>query len=141
MGRINNIYPLQLWLTTITIVAPILLSIAAVINDYTYFKNSDNIGVIFLFIGLGLVFSFPMFMICFISFKLLVYKQVPPFFIKLILDLICIAGVVATFCIISGSMAFISSLIYSASIIISSLFYKVYIEKRASKNNGNYPLL
>jgi hypothetical protein len=129
---INKIYPVQIWLATI-IIAPILLSIVNLIEDHNYFNNSDNFLVIILFIGYGLFFSLPAFVIFFIAFKILIRNPSSPLLIKIITDLISIGCLIITFLLIEGSMIFLGSIYYSASIIISSLFFKIYKSNKSVK--------
>jgi hypothetical protein len=120
----NRLFPLQLWLLTTVVVGPILLSMGNALSDSGYFKNSANIGVTFLFIPFGLFFSFPTFAIVWLTYSLM-EKRLSPFLMKLLLMGVAIIGVIVTFSLIDGSMAKTYSLLYSASIGLSSLILRV----------------
>ncbi len=55
----NNWYPLQLWLTSVVFVAPVILIFISIFNNIGNAHNSFDFGVIVLFIVFGLVFSGP----------------------------------------------------------------------------------
>lgn len=117
----NKLYPVQLWLTSTIVIAPLLLVVIGLINDV---KNS-GLETIPLFMMFGLVLSIPVFLICLFAYRLLLQKDSSAILIKIVLAIITIVGVFITFIIISGSMAYMLSLVYSSSVIISSLFYRI----------------
>ena len=117
----NKLYPFQLWLTNTVVIAPLLLVVVGLINGV---KNSGS-ETILLFMMLGVVLSIPVFLICLFTYRLLIQKVSSALLIKIVLAIITIVSVFITFIIISGSMAHLLSLVYSASVIISSLFYRI----------------
>ncbi|WP_116545489.1 hypothetical protein [Pontibacter virosus] len=125
----NKLYPIQLWLTTIILVAPLLMILAGLVN------NEWNMGfeVLLLFVFFGLAFSLPAFLVCFAFYKILTVKISSPILIKILLNLIIVGAVLITFALISGSLAFRLSIVYSASVVIASLFYSV---KRKEKHSS-----
>ena len=113
----NKNYPLQVWLTSI-VIAPILLSIVTL--------DSSIFSLFFIYIFYGVFLSVPVFLIYLLSFRILIQKKYSPLFIKALSDLLSIIGVFITFQIISGSEIYLLSIIYSTSIILSSIFCKIY---------------
>jgi len=128
----NKFYILKLWLTSVCLVGPILLFGLSVISDPNYFRNTDIFIMFLLFLGFGLVYSSPTFLIASLTFRFLSQKIISSILIKIIVNIIAILGVVITFSILGGSEAFIYSLFYSGSIILCSFFFK--IKKRKSLN-------
>ena len=124
----NNLYPIQLWLTTIVFVAPLLMIVAGLIND----EWNMGLEVLPLFIMFGLAFSLPSLLVCFAAYKILTVKISSPILIKILLNLIMVGAVLITFALISGSLAFRLSIVYSASIVISSIFYRVKFKEKHS---------
>jgi hypothetical protein len=113
----NKFYPLQLWLTTIGI-APTIMAIIAF--------GEGEFAFLFLFMLFALVYLIPVFLICLVTFKLLIQKGLSAILIKVLLNLIALAGVFITFQLIAGSMISLLTLTYSVAIVVSSLFYKIY---------------
>ena len=123
--KINRLFPLQLWLMTVIVVAPIIIIITNAIKESGFFKHPENIKFILALIVFGLFFSLPVFIISIISYKILLQKKLSSFQIKIILILICIIGVVVTFLIASRDFL-VGTSYYSISIVISSLFIRIY---------------
>ncbi|ALJ01675.1 hypothetical protein DC20_21720 (plasmid) [Rufibacter tibetensis] len=124
----NKFYPIQLWLTTIVFVAPLTMILAGLVNE----EWNMGLEVLPLFIMFGLIFSLPSLLVCFAAYKILTVKISSPILIKILLNLIMVGAVLITFALISGSLAFRLSIIYSASIVIASLFYSVKIKEKHS---------
>lgn len=124
----NKLYPIQLWLTTIVFVAPLLIILVGLINE----EWIMGLEVIPLFIMFGIVFSLPSLLVCFAAYKILTVKISSPILIKILLNLILVGAVLITFALISGSLASRLSIVYSASIVIASLFYSVKIKGKHS---------
>lgn len=124
--RINKLYPLKVWLTSIVIIAPFLLFIGSMILDSSYYKNPDNYFILLLFIGFGLLYSLPTFLICYLTFEISSYKTNSPLLIKALFNVVCITGIFITFSLIGGSEITQDGFFYSASVIISSLIFKVF---------------
>ena len=125
----NKFYPIQLWLTTIIFVAPLLIMLAGLVNE----EWNMGLEVLPLFIMFGLIFSLPSLLVCFAAYKIRTVKISSSTIIKILLNLMMVGAVLITFGLISGSLAFRLSIVYSASIAISSLFYSIKIkEKRSS---------
>lgn len=133
----NKLYPLQLWLTSI-VLAPILFFIIGFSNSPNMSGDSGAFAVLLLFVFFGLFYSLPVFIVTFIAFKMIMKKEHNPLLVKVILNAIAVAGVFLTFMIIQGMNSLnwnsnrsglVFSLIYSASIILSSMFYKMRKEE------------
>ena len=120
----NRLFPLHLWLLTTGIVGPILISLGSVLDDSTYFNNSANIGVIFLLIPFGLVFSIPTFLIVSLAHSS-VAQKLTPLFMKLLIMSIAVAGVFISFSLIGGLMANTYSWYYASGVILSGLILRV----------------
>jgi hypothetical protein len=117
----NTLYPIQLWLTSTVVIAPLLLIMTGLVNA----KWNVGIETVPIFIPFGLVLSLPVLLICLLIFRIIIQEVSSQLLIKVILAVVAITGVVISFLIISGSMAFMLSLIYSGSIIIASLICKI----------------
>lgn len=117
----NNKYPFQLWLTSVAGLAPLLFIAIGII------EKSNNVGLesIPAFVMIGLLFSLPMLALCYVIYMVLIRKLASAILIKVIVNLITIAGIFLTFHLIKGSMALMLSLIYSVSVILASIFYRI----------------
>jgi hypothetical protein len=124
--RINKLYPLKVWLTTIVLIAPLLLFAGSLILDSSYYKSSDNYFILLLFIGFGLLYSLPTFLLCYLTFIISSHKLNSSLLIKTMFDAVCITGIFITFSLIGGSEATQYSFCYSASVIIASLLFRVF---------------
>ncbi|NTS44024.1 hypothetical protein HRG84_24310 [Flavisolibacter sp. BT320] len=116
----NRVYPFRLWLLTTIIVGPILLGLGSALYDTSYFKNSANVGVSFLFIPFGIAFSIPTFMVVWLAHSSLAGK-LSPVLLKWLLIFLAVIGVFVTFSLIGGSMARTYCLFYAAAVIVSGL--------------------
>ena len=122
----NNWYPLQVWFLTIVIIAPL----ETIIYNRFFTENiaplADRYTWIILLVSFGLFFSFPVLIIYYLLFSLLIKKKIRPLVIKFILYLFSITGIYLTFALIHGSMVNLLSMIYSASVILPSFIFKIY---------------
>ncbi|MBC3541148.1 hypothetical protein ACFSC6_03130 [Rufibacter sediminis] len=118
----NNLFPLEIWVLVIVIVAPLLLVIVGCIDQ----KLNVGIEFLVLFILFGAFFSLPALLISFLSFKFLVARTKSSFLVKVLFNLVVILTVITYFWIMSGSMAFMLSLIYSASVVLSTMMIPVF---------------
>lgn len=84
-----------------------------------------GLEVLPLFILFGLALSLPAFLVYFAVYQFFIVKISSPILIKLLLNTIAVGVVLITFTIISGSLAYRLSFIYSASVVIASSFYSV----------------
>jgi hypothetical protein len=128
----NNWYPILVWLFTVLIIGPIFSS---VLMNYLAIKvNQEARDLQFntlAFIEIGFLFSLPVFVIYFVVFKMLTYKNKPALFVKIYLNIICAIGIFNTFYIMSVSRTNVYfSLVYTSCAIISSLIFKVYSKDR-----------
>jgi hypothetical protein len=119
----SRYYPIKHWLTTLMI-GPLLLGI------YEAIRASDRnvwgeLQTYPLFLVLGLVYSFPVFLMYCLAFNLLIKTTATPWLIKTILNTGAIACVFISFKIIGGSLALTLSIAYSMALLISSFFFKV----------------
>ncbi|MBF9254305.1 hypothetical protein I2I11_13450 [Pontibacter sp. 172403-2] len=122
----NKLYPIQLWFTTIVFVAPLLIILAGLVSE----EWNMGLEVLPLFIIFGLMFSLPSLLVCFAAYKILTMKISSPILIKILLNLIIVSAVLITLALISGSLAFRLSIVYSASILIASVFFSVKIKEK-----------
>ncbi len=123
--KINKLYTFQLWLTTVILISPIILFGTEFYLNHSYFNNSDNNGAVLIFILFGLIFSLPTLLATYLIFAALTRKHSDIIHIKIAVILVSSIGVLITF-LFMGSRPFLPFVCYSASIIICSLFYKVY---------------
>jgi hypothetical protein len=121
-NKIANIwYPSKLWLLTIVVPTPILYLIT---NSVIY---SDIIPqLIFFSLLFALFMSLPVYIVCHLTYLALIKSNLPSLLIKAVIDLLCIVGIFITFRIISGEILNSASWYYSASVIVFSIFLKVY---------------
>ena len=138
----NKYYPLQLWLTSIAI-APVLFFIIGFINSPNLNGESGAFAMLLMFVFFGLLYSLPVFIITYIIYKLTIHRTQNTLFAKVILNVVSVVGVWVTFMIIQGVDSFnwkgnrsglVFSLIYSASIFISSTLYRI------RKHQGEQPI-
>jgi hypothetical protein len=127
----NKLYPFQLWITSVVIVAPILLLILGLINK-EWNTGRETIPIFILF---GLFCSLHALVICYFTFNFLIEKYNSPLLIKAIICLITCGVIFFTFLFIQGSMTFFLSLVYSGSVIISSLILKINKKKSTAYNH------
>ena len=122
---VNKWYPIKIWLTTIILLGPLAVSIYSIAED-SYYDKGEILSQALLFMLYGLVFSLPILGICYFFFKITTRKQMPGFLVKAITDSLCLLGVFITLKYVAPYAKLSLTLIYSASVIMSSLFYKVY---------------
>jgi hypothetical protein len=126
----NKEYPLLLWVTTL-LIAPILFTAYDIIEyGKNALKNDLPLGLLIFLVGAA--FSLPIFIIVYFLFKFLTNKTISGFLIKGTLNVVCIISIWIIFALIKGSMAQMSTLIYSGSVILSSVFYKIYNKPKIS---------
>ena len=114
MNRFYPFYPLLVWLTTCVIATPLSLII---IKDH-----GDRFvwGVI----GYDVTFLLLIFFIVNLIYLLLVYLRIPGILIKISLAAVAISGIwITIFVLYMGNQA---GMIYSAAVIISSAFFRIY---------------
>jgi hypothetical protein len=123
---VNPSYPIKVWMTALFLIAPIILWVEDRIV-YHNIKISPQDLLTLLFLGLaGAVFSLPVYGILFVMFRFLTGKQLSPLQVKWTLNAICVIGVFITFKLIDESAQFTTSLCYAASVIVASLFFRIY---------------
>lgn len=121
----NKLYPVQLWLTSIVFFAPVIFIIVELFNDTDYSGNSSNVGIFVLLILFGILFSVPTFLVTLLIYELAYHKISSAFLIQVLINTISIAGIFITLTLISGSMIPQLKIIYTASVILTSLVLKV----------------
>lgn len=118
----NRRYPIKLWLVSTAIVAPVFLSLGASIYHSGYFERSSNLGVIFLFVAFGLLFSMPTFLIVMFAFMELSKRIKSILLLKIAINLVAIAGVFITFALLKiNENKTLYTAVYCLSIIFSSI--------------------
>jgi hypothetical protein len=120
--RINFWYPLLVWLTTVGIFGPILISIKEILVEHHHVVPFSYIP----FILASLLFSLPLLCIFYILFLLFTLKQLPSKTVVILIDSICIIGVFITLNYIRGNMNLMNNMIYSLSGLLSSVIFKIY---------------
>ncbi|HEY2648618.1 MAG TPA: hypothetical protein VGI38_05475 [Puia sp.] len=122
----NSLYPMKVWLTALFLVAPLCLWIENRII-YGNIKVSQNDLFRMPLLGLGgAVLSLPVYLILFLVFRYLTRKQVPSEQVRWILNAICVMGIFITFKLVDESPVLITPVCYSISVIIASLFFRIY---------------
>ena len=130
-NKINKFFPLQVWLTSVIVVGPLLGSIGGFIEDPTFIKTNGQLSLTILIMIFGLLYSMPVFIASFFSYIYLAKHFQSATIIKIIFVLICLFGIFLTFLKIADQ-PLIGFAYYSSSVIISSLFFKIY--KRVNVN-------
>jgi hypothetical protein len=132
----DYLYPFKVWFSAIAIVAPFSITIYNFLFYQNTAPNSDNYSWVVATIPIGLICSLPVLVIYYVLFLFLSKRQVKTFMIKIILTIICVAGIIITFLIIGGTIAPLMSKIYSTSVILPSLIFKIYQNKKEFIVNG-----
>jgi Sec-independent protein secretion pathway component TatC len=128
----NKYFLLKVWLLTIFLGA-ILTTVATLIIEmldqgsyYAYEVSTGFWGFAIFSILYGLFFSLPLLGICYLVFNWLTRKQLKSVYIILWMDLLGIMGIITTFHFLTPYADYKIYVCYSAALIISSLFSKVY---------------
>jgi hypothetical protein len=116
----NKFYPIQLWL----FIGPILYVFYVILHSGQG-KDLEMFALYPIFLIMGLVYSIPLFLIFYITFRLFVQKIPSTLAIKVFLNILLVIEVFITFKIISGSEALSLSISYSIAVIISSIFLRL----------------
>lgn len=128
-------YPIKHWFLAI-VTAPLFGFFYEVIFT-PYNESSDFIQLYFLFVLLGFIFSFPVILIYYFTFLLLIKKTNSALLIKVLLNILAIVSVFISFKLIGGSIVDNLTIVYSVSIIFWSFFLKVNLEPKLSKTPAN----
>ena len=122
----NSLYPIKVWLTALFLVAPLCLWIEdRIMYGNIRVSQYDLFGIPLLGLG-GAVLSLPVYLILFVIFRFLTGKQVPTAQVRWILNAICVMGIFITFKLVDESSGIVTPVCYSISIVIASLFFKIY---------------
>jgi hypothetical protein len=107
----ENSYPYKHWLASLALGS--LVGLASSIEMYL------------VYLMMGVIFSLPAFVVYLIAFGLLSKNAFSPFILKVILNLLAVAGVVITLTVIGGDFAVITAMIYSGALVITSFFFRI----------------
>lgn len=122
LQRFYSFYPILVWLTTCSIATPLSLII---IKDH-----SDRF--IWSLIGYDMTFLLVIFLVVNLTYLLLIYLQLAELLVKIILAAMAVSGIwITIFVLYKAEQA---GLIYSASVIISSAFHRIYIKRGKNSN-------
>ncbi|MCE3282701.1 MAG: hypothetical protein K0Q66_1438 [Chitinophagaceae bacterium] len=124
--QMNLGYPIKHWLTTLVISPAIMIVGDTIANSKLM---TDAMGIYFLFVLFGLIFSIPALLVYVIIFESIARTNRSALMVKTILNLTGAFAVLVTFLIIDGSMAKTPSIVYTVGLLIGSLFYKVKTDK------------
>jgi|SRR5579875_969827 len=127
---VNKNYPFILWISTV-IIAPLFFPVIA------YFRNGfteavDGFSLLPILIFFGALLSLPTFAIFHFTFEILKKKFQSILLLKMVLNIICVACIFLTFKLLFGSIEFYFSCVYSASIILLSIFFKINHQEKVS---------
>lgn len=114
-------YLLLVWGSSIVFIAPLLFLIIGWLHE----DYETGFEVIPLFVLFGLLLSLPALAISYIFFTFLSQKTSSGILLKSLTNLIIIISIFLTFRLIGGSMALLSSLVYSGSVVLASLIYPI----------------
>ena len=121
--KVNYSFPILHWLTSIFI-APILFLCATWLEDGATVAMSDS-SMIPAFLFVGVIFSVPVVVIYFLLYSFLVNVISSTLLIKVILCATAISWCCVVIIVLTGTMDKRLCIVYSVSIIIASMFYKV----------------
>ena len=126
IGDINFFYPVQVWITTLVLGGPIVLTVYDQIHRNGLVSVVQDFAWNIIFIPFGMLYSLPVLALYYFIFRLLTNKGVKALVIKIILCLLCIAGILVTLNLIHGSMIPLLSITYSCSVVVASFVFKIY---------------
>lgn len=120
---IDKTYPFKHWVTSLA-VGPLGLFIQDMVSGNN--NLNDAVGIYILFVGFGIAFSLPVFLLYLLLFNLLTKNVNTVLPVKTILNLIAIIGVFVTIKLIGGTMMTTTlALYYSVALFVCSFFYKI----------------
>jgi len=122
----NKWYPVKVWVTTIVISAlfSTIFSYAKVDEPFTHFIPFFIFSVLY-----GLLYSFPVFGLCFFLFRILIIRHLSETSIKLLLCLVGIAGIIITMLILMPWFGYRGPIIYSIATFISVLLFRIFKDR------------
>lgn len=123
------------------LLAPVLFILVGLLNNTRKDFTSENLITIILVVVFGLLFSLPVYALNVICYKICTSKLKSGTVVKVIINVVSIVGTILILLVVTGPKSFSSSaqgsgflygLVYAASILISSLFYRVDTMQRQS---------
>jgi hypothetical protein len=123
----NNWYPILVWLTFL-LTMPISAFIVDLVNSKESFTFHDLFSLpdIINYIEFIFLLGSPIFIVYFLSFRLLIRLHKSSLLIKIVLNLICVAGIFIS-CLAFFKYIYISEcLIFAAIFVVISLPFKIY---------------
>ncbi len=123
---VHPAYPMKVWMSALFIVSPLCFWIEDIVLTRNIEIHLQDLMTLLLFGLVGSVLSLPIYAILFLAFRYLTKKQVAPDIVRWILNGLCILGIFITLIIIDKSPQFGIAISYSVSVIIASLFFKIY---------------
>jgi hypothetical protein len=122
----NKNYPFVFWVFTI-LIGPLLWIIFEIIMNGQ--KAVSMFETLPAFIGIGLILSSPVLLLCFLIFTIFNKYTAPFLVVKLTLITVGIIGVAVTFKLIGGTLSFPLTISYSIAIIISGFISSMRLTK------------
>ena len=119
-------YPMKVWMSALFIVSPLCFWIEDIILTRNIRIHLQDLMTLLLFGLMGSVLSLPIFGVLFLAFRFLTKKQFASSIVRWILNGLCILGIFITLIIIDKNPQFGIAISYSVSVIIASLFFKIY---------------
>lgn len=110
------------WSLTLIVAPGIILAYQAVATSY---KMNETVGIYFLFVLYGMVFSLPTLALYLLAYNYLVKSGWPNVVIKAGLNTVAVLGIVITFQILGGSISTLASVCYASAVVFVSLFFKI----------------
>jgi len=118
---LNRVYPLWLWVVTISI-TPLGLFFWEILT--TANTDGSDISIVMLFIPFGFFFSSPAFLVTFLLYQSIRKSTFPVWIVKALTIVIAIVSMIITLNIIDGSMIPTLKWAYGLTIVIAGMLLK-----------------
>jgi hypothetical protein len=113
-------YSIKNWATTLVISPLFLVLYDAVVDTEFVF---DDLGIYFLFVFMGAIFSLPGLLVYFFAYKGLISTELPNVLIRLTLIQVASVMVIIALWLIKGSIMIPMMLSYVSGVLISGFIY------------------
>jgi hypothetical protein len=134
-NNINIVYPLEVWFTTIVIVAPLIIIFYDIFFSRPQSILFGDYSVVAI-IPIGIILSTPVLLLYYSLFRFLIKKEVRALHLKFILLATVITGIILTFYCIGGTAEFTMTLLYSTSVLLSSFIFRISKKEEEISQTG-----